>query len=350
MISDLMTYGAVATKVRAMYGTRLRTDDYQHLASLQSVGEVASVLRSHPFWGEALDTPDAGVLSRERIEFLMKRHYLKEYLKLFHYLKRDEKVILKYPVLQAESEQIMKFMRYAIEDRPEDYIFDMPSFFSQHSKIRYDLLSSAVSYDDMLVAVHNTDFFGALAEIRPADGDFPPYLMVESTMRRYYFRALYGILGKRRGKTRGLLMESIGIQADWYNIITLDRIHTSYPSLIPNAYQYLLTIGGHIKPSALLRLCAARDREAFDKALETTWYARFIKEARDQGVSLERCAGLHQLRFFKRHMQADIPTIFAPIAFNTLIDNELQNLTHVIECVRYGLPPSEAEAYLLFTQ
>ena len=43
-------YEALATKVKAMYGKRLRYADYVRLARMASVSEIYADLRQHPVW------------------------------------------------------------------------------------------------------------------------------------------------------------------------------------------------------------------------------------------------------------------------------------------------------------
>lgn len=56
-------YEALATKVKAMYGKRLRYADYVRLARMASVSEIYADLRQHPVWGPAV----AGWTRRESL-------------------------------------------------------------------------------------------------------------------------------------------------------------------------------------------------------------------------------------------------------------------------------------------
>ena len=43
-----MTYGALSAKIRALYGKRLRADDFARLAGLKNEAELLEALRQHP--------------------------------------------------------------------------------------------------------------------------------------------------------------------------------------------------------------------------------------------------------------------------------------------------------------
>ena len=49
-----MAYGALSAKVRALYGKRLRSDDFARLAARRSEAEILDELRQHPGWSRAL--------------------------------------------------------------------------------------------------------------------------------------------------------------------------------------------------------------------------------------------------------------------------------------------------------
>ncbi len=354
MTADLTHYGAVTAKVRAMYGMRLQAEDYAKMAAMKSVSEVADFLRDHPAWGEALASSDTSSLRRERLEAILRRRYLAHILRLFLYMRQEDRAAMRYPILAAEMEQLMRIMRLASAGQSSEYIFDQPEIVKTLSRVRFDLLPNAVTYDDLLEAIKNTDFYAALKRIRPETGEFPPYLLVEAQMRRGYFRSLGELLRGRKGKSGELLREAIGIQADWINITMIDRILRYYPALMPDVFQYLLPAGAHLKPVEIRTLIALEtaeslrgllERESLRGLLERTHYGPDL--AGHEGDSLEKIGQICLMSFFRRQMAGGFPSVFMPIAYINLYQNELQNLIHTIESVRYGLPAETAGRHLV---
>ncbi|MCL2083070.1 MAG: V-type ATPase subunit [Oscillospiraceae bacterium] len=346
MISGMVRYGAVSAKVRAMYGKRLSKAEFSQMSAMKSTVEVALFLREHPFWGKALEGASLSTLNRRRFEYLLKRHYLLAYLRLFRYLDRQENFLLRLPVIKAENEQIMRFMRFAMNGRAKEYVFDLPPHFSSYSRIRYDALSSAATYDDMLHAVRETEFYEALRAIRPITAGFPSYLEVESAMRRYCFRSLHRLASKKKGAIGVILRKSIEMQADWINISQIERMILHYPELRSNATFYLIPVLGGLSAELIGRLSAQEDPELFYKILQSeTCYSKFLASHQDTGESMETLSRVYQIRFFRKYITQT--SLLSPIAFFNLFNNELLNLIHVIECVRYGLPPEKANSYLV---
>ena len=53
-----MAYGALSAKVRALYGKRLRSDDFARLAARRSEAEILDALRQAGFDAVETDTND----------------------------------------------------------------------------------------------------------------------------------------------------------------------------------------------------------------------------------------------------------------------------------------------------
>ncbi len=345
MTSDLTRYGAVTAKVRAMYGKRLQAADYTKMAAMKSVSEIADFLRAHPNWGEPLASADTASLRRERLESILRRRYLTHVLQLFLYMRREDRIVMRYPILAVEMDQLMRVMRMAAAGQAAEYIFDQPEIVKTLSRVRFDLLPRTETYDDLLEAVRNTNFYTSLKRIRPENGAFPPYLLVEAQMRRAYFRSLGEMLRGRRGKSGELLREAIGIQADWINIAMIDRILRYYPALMPDVLQYLLPAGIHLTALEIRTMIALESAEGLRALLARTHYGSYL--AGHDEDSMEKVGQLCLMTFFRRRMAGGVPSVFMPIAYINLYQNELQNLIHTIESVRYGLPAESTKKHLV---
>ncbi|MDR0292630.1 MAG: V-type ATPase subunit [Oscillospiraceae bacterium] len=345
MTGDLSRYGAVTSKIRAMFGNRLRREDYDRIAVMKSVSEVADYLRAHPDWGRALESVDTVALRRDRLETLLRRHSFAHFLRLFAYVERRDRLVMRYPVLTAEMEQIMRVTSLASSGNIGEYTFELPEYFKKFSRIQYNMLSSVRTYDDLLEAVKYTDFHTALERLRPLGGEFPSYFLIETQMRRSYYRSVGEMLRGRKGKAGVLLREATGIQADWENITTVERILRFYPSLLSDVFHYLVPAGAHLKPVELKTMLSLEDADSLREILKKTYYGPFL-EGRD-GDTLEKIGQLFLMGYYRRQMAGGTPSVFMPIAYINLYRNELNNLVHIIESVRYGLAPEITEKYLI---
>lgn len=345
MLKRLSDYGAVAAKVRALRGKRLKREDFARLLELKSVPEIAAYLKGHPSFGPGLAQTDTESVHRLELENTLRAYVLRQYLTLFHYVSHPDDELLRYPVFRAETEQIMAFMRLASAGRSADYQFALPPFFDRHSRIRYGMLSQASTYDEMLEAVKRTDFYPALLRLRREDGAFPPYILVENAMRSYYYRSMFALIEKTAsGEVRQLLMDMIGLQADMINVTAILRILQYFPALLDDIGNYLLPVTYRLKPAFLRQLSQAGSFGAAVALMKTSAYGRFFTRQ-----SFDNADDYYSEMIYEsalRHFTGHIPSVHMPMLYLLLRETELQNVIHAVECVRYGVKPEQAWGYL----
>lgn len=335
MISQLIEYGAVATKVKAMYAKRLMPEDFQRIASLGKVSDVVSFLKGHPGWRGALrgqfDESRRGPLEAELRHFL-----LDEYLRILRYIGREDRFIMYNSILLTEMEQIMLFLRYARAGRAADYRFEAPPFFTRHSRIHFDILSKASTYEGMLAAVRDTSFYAPLARLPLSDDGFPIYTEVEVVMRSHYFRELMDMVEARyRGRTLSLLKESVGMEVDLINITTIMRVRRFSHGNADDVLPMLLPVRHKLKPAFINQLYMAPSDEEALALLRSSPYGK-VFSAHDF-THIEEYYYQYLYEFNRKAITSGTPSIYTPVAYLSLRQVELKNLVNSIEFVRYGV-------------
>ena len=344
MLAQLSRYGALAAKVHAIRGKRLTREDFARMLEMKSVAEITRYLKAHPYYAAPLSGVDPGGIHRSGLENMLRAHWFSQYLTLFHYIPRGDAALMRYPVLHAEMEQIMAFMRLAVIGKSEEYRFALPRFFDRYSRIHYQALSRAKSYDDMLEAVRQTEFYPSLFRLRKENGAFPPYLFVENAMRSYYFRTVFDLIDKRvQGAARTVLRDFIGLQVDMINVTSAMRIRTYFPSMNEDAFSYLLPVTYKLGAVFLRQLLQASDADASMGLMRGSHYGKYFSQ--HQFDTLDDYAAEIRYDYARRHFSG-IPSVHTAVLFAGLQEFELQNLIHVVECVRYAVPPAQAWRYL----
>ncbi len=361
MLKNLMTYGAVATKCRALWGMRLRSDDYRRIVSLPNVAQVANFLRSQPRWSGALDGMNLQEVTRTQLETALTRFNVEEYLRLMPYMDKADIELMKYPVLVVEISQIMRFLQFARIGKHESYTFNMPHFFDRHSKINYQALSHASNYDELLDAVSKTDFVHILQRLRPEGGGFPEFSTVEIALRGHYLRSLYDNIKKTRtGNDRTRLLDNVGMQADLHNIVVIMRLRSFYAAgdsakkdeassqskdvaqhetLV---YKYLLPINHRLKADFIRSMYLAPTNDELMKLLRSSFYGKFF--AADEPYA-EKYSQNIRYEFYRSGIHESLPTVMTMLSYMNLAELELNNLIQAIECVKFKVPPEEAAKF-----
>lgn len=346
MQASLMNYGALATKVRAMYGKRLKKEDFQRLLAMKSMSEIAAYLKQTPGWGEGLKDYVPETANRATLIPALRRAEYTNYMKLFHYLSARDKEIMHFPVIAAEMEEVMTFMRLAARGRSSEYTCTLPDYLRRESKIYYQELSDAKDYAGLLSAVRETATYDALQRIAPPDGSLPPYSQVEIIMQGYYYRTVFDSADKVYGGTvRQLLLKSFGQQIDLLNIIHALRVRRYFPQNVEEVASYILPIHYKAKPSFLKSLVEAKDEEAVQALLAAGAYGKLFTN--NTFSYIEEYYYKLMYDFHHHQMTTGKPSVMSAVSYMLLKQIETKNLVHVIECVHYGVEPQQVNLDLL---
>ena len=343
-MNQLAKYGAVAAKVRTLWGMRLKPEDYRRMAAMTKVAEIAAYLRVHPRWGRALEGSPLTEMRRGELELLLREYCLEEFLRLYSYLEAGDKELVRLPVLTLELEQIMRYLRLARTGRAAEYSFQPSAFFARHSKINYRALSNASTYEGLLEAVSGTGFAPVLQKLELEEGGFPSFVQMEAAALGHYYRSRYQLAEKRpRGALRDRLLANIGLQAEVHNITTILRLKMHYPSAQAHLLSYLLPINYKLRPAFVRQLVSAATAAEVLALLKTSYYGPYVEGAEQEP---EKMAARIRFDVARRGIHEPMPTVIAPLAFLYLTEMELRNIIHVVECVRYGLPAERTMTFI----
>lgn len=103
MVSSYMNYGAMTTKVRAMYGKTLSVAQFEQLVSQKSVADAVSFLRETQSFGTAAGALPYGETNPAAIEAALHRQVADEYNRLRRFGSSMEKLFL---VLAAQRGEL----------------------------------------------------------------------------------------------------------------------------------------------------------------------------------------------------------------------------------------------------
>ena len=345
MLTELNRYGAVGTKVRAMFGRRLHYADFAKLADMHAIPEALAYLKSHPACAQALVNVTPSELGRDTLEIAFRRQLREEYCQIMHYFPKEDHFLLRYQTVYVEVEQLMYFFKLFQIGRQAEYTFNLPAYFTRYSQIQYAALASVTNYAGFLEAVRHTDFYPQLARLTHSDGSFPDFTAIDMVMRSYFYRTTIKRMAKQyRGQTYDILRESIGSQADLLNVTHIFRIRHYYPNLLDDIFHYLIPVNYHLRPATVKALYQAPTTDDAFSILRATPYGKHFD--RYAFPHMEGYYYQYLYDFNSRQMRTGMPTLYMPIAYLHLRELECLNLIRILECVRYGIPAHEALSYV----
>jgi V/A-type H+-transporting ATPase subunit C len=128
------------------------------------------------------------------------------------------------------------------------------------------------------------------------------------------------------------------------NITIILRVRKFFPGKLDSVIALLLPVQYRLTPAFVNRLYSAATGEQASALLRESPYKK-IFIAHDY-AHIEDYYYQFLYDFNRRLLALGLPSVYTPAAYLSLREIELKNLTTAIECVRYGLQPSEAPTYL----
>ena len=163
--------GDYAEAARALYGERLRADDYRRLMGCRTMTELAAALKEHPVYADALADVNPQYARRAQLESLLRQSLYTRYDSLCRYDRSAGSKVYEYFTLCCEVDELTAAMRCLDAGRPGDYLFRLPEFMQQRCCIDLYALAKATGLDGILAAVAGTPWEKVLAPLRNARAD-----------------------------------------------------------------------------------------------------------------------------------------------------------------------------------
>lgn len=342
-------YEALAAKARAMFGKRLRFDDYERMGRCPTEQEVLDNLRQIPGWAPALAElePSSGAyIGRVELEGVLNSEYLREYQALAHYIPQADRELMRFPVHLAERDAILRTLRRLkageAGGRPEGGVAPL----LRHSRMDMEAMERCRDYDELTAAAAGSIFGPVLQHLRSQGGAaLPDYMMTESLLRTAYFTHVYRVIHRRyAGETKDLLLRAFGRQIDLLNLIHVLRIKTYFPQM-QDLFTVLFPFNYRLSQEFLTALCAAPDAAAAFALVARSAYAESFCS-----VDVAEVEDYYRRAFYefnRRQLLTGTPCVYTAMSYLNLKETELWMLINVIESVKYGVPYDSAFARLI---
>lgn len=342
-------YEALAAKVRALYGRRLRYEDFLQLGNCNSEQEVLTTLQRYPGWATAVEgleqSPDQ-FIGRVELENALGDQLAREYRSLCYFLPQKDRKIMSFPVLLAEKDAILQTLRRL---KATSYYEGIPH--SQHlegSPLDQNTLDACQDYDGLLAATQDTIYSSVLYQMRPESrSELPDYMTVESLMYTTYFSHMYQLAYQHyQGSTKATLLEAFGKQTDLLNLIYILRIKTYFPQTEELSH-LLFPFNYRLSESFLQDLCAAPDANTAFTMIRSSHYGECF-----QSVDVSEVEDYYRKAFWEfnhRQLLTAPPSVYTAMSYLILKDFEMHALVNVIESVKYNVPFDSTFARLIST-
>ncbi len=320
----LSKYGAVYAKILAMYGKRLCEADYNILKSKPDISEVTSYLKNSPAYSELLKDVDEYMVHRDQLENMLRSETFNQSLSIEGFLLGNDKTIMDISLRKAEIAAILLLVRHILGNNDFKFFFSRNPYLEKFSLLPFAKLADAATLPELAEILKSTRY----RNISPVLlSDNFNYTDLENAINRDYFKSLNAEFKKSFNKEDSeVLCGYLKKLIDIYNQVRVLRLKKYYPGA---------DIGSHLIPGGSYSEQAFLDAKPFAKYLEDdkdgdSLYFRFLYD------------------YSKRILRIGTLSLAIIPAYLNLKEIELFNLTHIIEGIRYKIPPGEIYAKLIF--
>lgn len=343
-MGNLLTYSGIVTKVRAMHAGLLTNAQYEEMAAFNTVKEIAGYLSGFPAYQEAFAEIDESHLHRGDIEKILFQSLYKDYSKIYQFASITQRKFLKLYLRRYEVDVINYCFRITFNHYSESFDLNYKKpFFDHYSQISIDKLVTSKSIQELVENLKGTEYYIPLKKLQESGAS--TLFDYDLALDLYYFSSIWRekrkILSK---KELEIFTRDSGSKIDLLNLQWIYRAKKYYNMQPAEIYALLIPIHYKIKKDVLRDLVETASLDEFLNLSDQTYYAMKYKHE-EQQFTIERIYSdcLNRLYLTDRRRN---PYSIATI--NTYLfqkEEEIQMITTIIECIRYGMPPRETIRY-----
>lgn len=338
---------ALITKSKSIYGNFLKADDYERIVKLHSVPDLVGFLKKHKNYQDVLKDVSEHSIHRGQLEALIRRNSFNQIARLTKQVFSKDEAFYKISIVAQENDLILSVLRTLISQEFDEMKGKIPYFFETHTPISVEKLLKTTNFDELLNAVEKTPYYDILKPFYTKNHEMIRYLDIEHALESYYYDEAFERIEKfYSGNLKKELKEIFETRIELGNIIKIYRLKKFYQSNAATIKSVLIKKHSRISEKKMDEIIAVQDPDAILKYLSKSEFKRF-KSDKDY-VYVEYYAGKIRYDLAKKYMyfSMEVPKVF--LAFVTLSEIEIENLTNVIEGIRYEVDENEIKQMLIY--
>ncbi len=338
---------AIITKAKAIYGHRLKSEDYEHMLEMDSVPEIAEYLKTRENYRPYLADVNEQTLHRGQLEEIIRKVLFGHTLKLVKFLKTKDARFYQLNMVRREIDIILSTLRAIISGDFDILLANYPTYFTAHASFDTEELTQSKTFDQLIEATEGTRYHPVLKQFETKKKEDIHYTDIEEKMDELYYDEVFKRIDELfTGKENKRLKEIFQTKIDLHNIIMIYRLKKFYKADRKTIMNALILKYSTIRQRTLEEMMALPDADLILTYLESSEHS--LKSEDDEYIYIEYYAERMKYNLAKRYMyySNDAPQVYS--AFLILNEIERDNLFNLIEGVRYDLTNDEIKKMLIY--
>jgi V/A-type H+-transporting ATPase subunit C len=337
----------ILTKAKSIYGNFIKPDEYEKMAKFKSISELVGYLKKHDNYRDILKDVQENSIHRGNLESLIKKNAFDQVIRLIKQVHTKDLEFYELDIVHQENEVILSTLRTFISDEVEDNKGKVPYFFDIHTSINMSLVLKATNYMELLSALENTPYYKLLKPFETRSRDNIRYLDIEFILEDYFYDEAFRRIEKYySGSILKDLKSIFQTRIELSNIIKIYRLKKFYQAEPKTIKGLLIKKNTRISEKKIDEIIALSNPDAILKYLSTSEFSRFSSDK--DYIYVEYYAGRIRFDLAKKFMyfSTNVPKVY--LAFVTLSNFQIENLTNIIEGIRYQIDESEIKQMLIY--
>lgn len=329
---------ALLAKAHAMYAKRLKESDYDAMLACRTNSELFAYLKSTADFGGYIDALPSVRLSRARFENAVRQAHLDKIASLCRFEKLIGESLYRYFIMKNEIETIIYCARHLDTNEITD-LFTLPEFYKREQSVFGSDLQRAASFDELCEMLDGTPYKKILAPIATSPAGINLAVLENALYNHLYLTVSKTVEKGFKGKQREEILDCFRFLSDMTMINSLIRLNDSYSinaGYKANMYVSLVTKFTDRQLSALI---GASDSSEVFKILRSSPYKKYFPE--NDTLAPSRRIRLAEMQMSVKKLRYSQNPIVCMLCYGTIAENEIQNITHIIEGIKYRLSPDE---------
>lgn len=343
-MGNLMLYSGIVTKIRAMQSKLLTQQDFEDIAGLKSVPEAIEYLKGKPAYAEYINEMDVSLYHRGNVEKVLYQSLFDDYSRIFRFAGIRQKKFLRLYWKRYEVDLINYCLRIVFNHYTAPFDLEYKKrFFDRYSDLSIDKLITSGNIGELVENLKGTEYYHALSKIQ--DSEEATLFDYDLALDLYYFSTMWRKERKLlEGTERDMFLKDFGTKIDLLNIQWMYRAKKYYNMLAPDIYALTIPYHYRLTVEDFKALVEAPTVEEFEHRVASTYYSRRYRLEDSRTIEQKYKDVLRALYLTDR--RRDPYSIATINTYLFLKEEEINKITTVLECIRYGLSRGDTLGYL----
>lgn len=343
-MKGLIQYSAIATKIRAMQSHFITNEEFQTMANYKTVEEVANFLSTKEGYAKILEQEGNTNWHRNALERVISGATYCDFDSLYSFANNEQRGFLKIYARRFEI-QLLKYVMTNImaDEKAELQLMRRQDFFNRHSQLDIALLDQVNTMEEFITALKDTDYYSILKRIY--DGERHELFDYEFVLDLFHFRSIWSQKDRNLTATDAKLIgNAYGNKFDMLNLHWIYRSKKYFTMTDSEIYALLIPVRYKLKKEEIQGLVEAENMDEFQNIMKKTYYGKKYEQLSNDNIEEMYVSVLKHVLAKEARDNPYSAAVLYHYLYNK--EHEINKLTIVIECVRYGVKPEITMSYI----